>query len=96
MIISFLVIAFLVTAIGFVTAMLQMQNANTKVRERIEVFRERREERKKKAPKPQPAYNRERPRATDEQIWDDDYYGDLLTASKAEPDAEQQQLEGRV
>ena len=64
------VIAFLIAGMGFVFALQQMQTTNSEVRERIDAFRERREQRKRQAPPPSPHYSPQRPRATDVQDWD--------------------------
>ena len=64
------VIAFLIAGMGFVFALQQMQTTNAEVRERIDAFRERREQRKKQAPPPPRNYSPQKPRPTDIQDWD--------------------------
>ena len=66
----FFVIAFLIAGMGFVFALQQMQTTNSEVRERIDAFRERREQRKKQAPPQRPYYSPQNPRPTDVQDWD--------------------------
>ena len=64
------VIAFLIAGMGFVFALQQMQSTNSEVRERIDAFRERREQRKRRPAPQRQYYGLQNPRPTDIQDWD--------------------------